>query len=94
MKKGILIKEDGGEIAVVPMNGKKFSLKELQSMVGGYIEITKTCDGRIMVVNDDLKKQSFNEKATKLFWQNEHCLPHSRLKIVGDVLVADKILID
>lgn len=35
---GLLYKVDGSVTEVTPQDGKKFSLKELQGFVGGYIE--------------------------------------------------------
>lgn len=35
---GLLIKPDGSITTVTPANGKKFTLDEMQKLVGGYIE--------------------------------------------------------
>lgn len=38
---------------VEPRNGKDFRLSELQEFVGGYIEIVRLKDDKIMVVNEE-----------------------------------------
>jgi hypothetical protein len=49
----LFIKADGTQAPVEPRNGKVFALGELQSLVGGYIELVQLPDGRIMVVDED-----------------------------------------
>ena len=46
------IKTDGTEDQVFPAKGKKFTLLELQTLVGGYIERVTTRDRRNMIVNE------------------------------------------
>ncbi len=46
---------DGRSEERQPENGRDFQLKELQEIVGGYIEIVPTKDGRIMVCNEEGK---------------------------------------
>jgi len=79
-----LIKSTGEEIQVTPENGKKFSLKELQSFVGGYIEIVYLTK-ELMVVNEEgkLNNLPYNAKATDVFNRGGDF-------IVGDVLIASK----
>lgn len=79
-----LIKTNGEEVEVTPKNKKHFSLEELQSFVGGYIELTETTDGRRMVVNEEGKLSGlpFNAKATQLFVGRNYD------SIVGDALVC------
>jgi len=57
------------------------SLENLQKLVGGYIEIINTNDGRLMVVDEEglLKDKHVNQAATHLA---------SRM-IVGNVVVAN-----
>lgn len=64
------------------------SLKSLQSLVGGYIEIVPTNDGRLMVVDEEgkLKGKPVNMKATTL---TRGIVADSDL-IVGDVVVANE----
>ena len=51
-----------------PANGHDFELKELQQIVGGYIEILPMKDGRMMVCNEESKLEGLprNEQATAL----------------------------
>lgn len=64
-----IIKADGAIIDVEPKNGKDFSLKELQSIVGGYIDIVYLKSGNILVVNDEgaINGMPLNKKATLLY---------------------------
>lgn len=64
-----IIKADGAVIDVKPKNGKDFSLKELQSIVGGYIEIVYLKDGNILVINDEgaINGSCINLKASKIY---------------------------
>jgi uncharacterized protein DUF3846 len=58
-----------GEIKEVsPVNGTDFQLKEVQAIVGGYVEVVYLKDGRIMIVNEEGKLDGLpcNEQATKL----------------------------
>jgi hypothetical protein len=59
--------DDSVEI-VSPANGKHWTLKELQDLVGGYIEFLPAIKSKI-VVNEDgrLKGLPYNRKATKLY---------------------------
>lgn len=73
------------EPAQKPKNGTDYSLKELQEIVGGFIQIVNLKDDLIMVVNEEglligLKK---NQNATALA-----ILSEAAELIVGDVLVC------
>ena len=50
-----VITTDGRRYSVSPQNGTDFSLKELQFIVGGYIEIVRFAGGQIMVCNEEGK---------------------------------------
>ena len=65
---GTLIKTDTSVVNVVPKNGKTFSLKELQELVGGNIELLVLPTGKEMYLNEDGKSLGLpvNSKATKL----------------------------
>jgi hypothetical protein len=86
--KGQIIKTNGRVKSVKPFNSKNFNIKELQSIVDGYIEIVKTRDNRIMVVNEEAKniKLPYNEIATNLYVYGKH------QTICGDVIVMDKAM--
>jgi len=78
----------GKVIRIVPKDGKSFTLGELQSVVGGYIELLQTKDNRLMVVNEEGRIMNLppNLKATKLYKFND-C-------IFGDVLVCEPKLLN
>lgn len=47
------IKADGELVQVVPAKGGKFSLEEVQEMVGGYVERVKLAQGAVLLVNEE-----------------------------------------
>jgi Domain of unknown function (DUF3846) len=57
-----LLKADGTEQEVTPRWGKKFTLEELQKLVGGYIEPIKLPSG-YMLVNEDGRGKRLPENA-------------------------------
>lgn len=80
-----LITPDGREHPVMPdHNGQVFQLKQLQAIVGGYIQYGATHDGRTLVMNEDGKRLGLppNPTATKLYVYGDYA------PIVGDVLVT------
>lgn len=48
----IIIHSDGTMTAVKPKDFKKFTLEELQSYVGGYIEVINLSANKALVVNE------------------------------------------
>lgn len=82
-----VIKVPDEVVDVEPMNGTDFSLEELRSFVGGYIEVLDLYDDEMMVVNEEgkLKGLPINEMAT---W---YLLDNSRYSdvIVGNVLICN-----
>lgn len=82
-----IYKTDGTSIEVKPKNGKDFSLKEMQEIVDGYIEILDLNDGRIIVLNEEGKCSGlpYNHMATLMYRKAYNTLDF----IVGDVLVCD-----
>lgn len=87
--KGQIIKTNGRVKSIRPNNLKTFQIKELQTIVDGYIEIVKTRDNRVMVLNEMAKnkKLPYNEIATNLYVYGKH------QTICGDVIVMDKKMI-
>ena len=87
-----ILKVDGTRITVEPENGRSFKLKQLQGIVGGYIEIIHLRDGRLMVINEEgkLKALLLNETATAL--ARGAIFPDDY--VAGDVLVCDDSQID
>lgn len=83
----ILIKADGETKKIYPSNGKRFSLEEMQSCVGGNIEFADTHDKRFkMIINED----GISYNLPMNFWAT-NMYPHNKLNsIYGDVLVVKK----
>ena|SRR5256885_2277434 len=63
-----IYRADGTTKEVQPENGTDFNLKEVQAIVGGYVEVIKLKDKRIMIINEEGKLTNLprNEEATKL----------------------------
>lgn len=82
-----IYKTDGTSVSIQPKNGKDFSLKEMQEIVDGYIEILDLNDGRIIVLNEEGKCDGlpYNHLATLMYRKSYNTLDF----IVGDVLVCD-----
>ena len=80
-------KTDGTAKQVKPTNGEDFTLEELQSFVGGYIEIVSLND-MFLVVNEEGKLNNLpvNANATAL-WEQVYGKTDV---IVGDVLYTCK----
>lgn len=80
-----VIKVDGSMHTLIPKNAK-VSLQELQTAVGGYVEVVDL-DKKLLVIDEEgkLKCKRKNEKATVLF--QEAC--GDRDFIVGDVILCD-----
>lgn len=79
-----------------PKNGKKFTLKELQTIVGGYIEIVHLNAGdlpdAVLVCNEEgkLNKLPENHVATAILRQYTGGTDF----IVGDALICSPDMID
>lgn len=73
---------------ITPVNGKDFQLDELQSIVGGYIQIIELDDDFIMVMNEEGKilGLKFNCFATSLACMFNAIRPGDY--IVGNVLIC------
>lgn len=80
-----LIKSDGTSIDYAPKNGTDFTLEELQSAVGGFIEIIKISSTQIMVLNEEgkLRGLPINYNASLIF-----AMAGIREVAVGDVVVC------
>ena len=74
---------------VKPKNGEKFTLEELQELVGGYIQLAPHMDNehpmfknKIIVVDEEgvIKNKPVNNMASAL----------SKQRLVGDVLLCDQ----
>ena len=87
------IKTTGASETVTPADGKQFTLAELQSMVGGYIEAVRLSLETVMWVNEEgkLRNLPINSLATNIaatFRMGAATLWNDR--IVGDVVVANR----
>lgn len=82
----ILIRSNGEEVRIYPKS-KKFTLKELQSAVGGFIEVVRIDKDFIMVMDEEgkLKCLSENHTATRLYRNVRYTDDY----IVGDVLICN-----
>lgn len=85
---GTLYHEDGRIKEVNPHDGRKFSLKELQFLVGGFIEIVpgtgKNTPTTYCNEEGRLKGLALNVKASKRWGQN----------LVGPVLQVRRLEVD
>ena len=75
-----------------PKNGKTFELEEMQEIVGGYIEIIRLNDGRIIIVNEEglLQGLPVNIEATNILRRDHSTTQY----IVGTAIVCDADMID
>jgi len=78
-----LYRTDGRTEELKPPNGVHWSLQELQTLVGGYIEVVRTTNGEFMVIDEEgkLKHKELNIPATRLYQYGRHD------PIVGDAVV-------
>lgn len=88
---GSHMKADGTTTQVNPENGSTFTLKELQAIVGGYIEFIYF-EHTIMVVNEEgrLNNLPINDKATDIYFKRFG----DRSAIVGDVFMCPSEMIN
>lgn len=82
-----IYKSDGSKVKIEPNPGPRFSLDEMQKVVGGLIELIGLDKG-YMVVNEEGKiyQLPFNFEATKLAYENKAIFPGDY--IAGDALVC------
>jgi len=83
-----IITVEGIETVVTPKNGTHFELKELQDIVGGWIEAVYFDAENVMIVNEEGKLMGlpFNLKATQLFRIETKLADF----IVGNVLITPR----
>jgi hypothetical protein len=84
----MLLRADGSAEMLQPPNGVNWQLAELQTLVGGYIEVGRTIDGKYLVLDEEgkLKRKPLNIAATRLYQYGRHD------PIVGDAVVIDTFL--
>lgn len=75
-----------------PKNGKTFALTEMQEIVGGYIEIIRLNDGRIMIADEEgkLKNKEVNIPATNILRRDHYTTDY----IVGTAIVCDADMVE
>lgn len=78
----------GEPYEVQPKNGKYFVLKEMQEIVGGYIEIIHLGNDKLMVVNEEGKLEGlpWNDEATKMYQECVRPFDY----IAGNALICDE----
>lgn len=89
-----IIRTDETQAPVAPGFGNRFTLKELQYYVGGYIELVHLNDNQFLVINEEGKLHNlpFNKKATYLA-HAAHCIFASDY-IVGDAVIIEQNQLD
>lgn len=85
--KQYIITTGGEQIEVAPVKGEQFTLKELQDIVGGYIQLLYLPHGSIMVINEEGKVHGlpYNEVATIALGGSDYEGEY----VVGRVLICD-----
>ena len=85
---------DEGVSTPVKFEGDKPTLKEMQEIVGGYIQIIPLTRDKSVVLNEEgkLNQLSVNEQATQLARQESALIEGDC--IVGDCLVIDNKLLE
>jgi hypothetical protein len=80
-----LLRSDGTMEVLQPPNGINWSLTELQTLVGGDIEVVSTLDNKYLILDDHgkLKRKPLNIAATRIYKYGR------RDVIVGDAVVID-----
>ena len=75
-----------------PKNGSTFELEELQEIVGGYIEIIRLNDGRIIIVNEEGLNLNLpvNIEATNILRRDHSTTQY----IVGNAIVCDADMVE
>ena len=97
--KALVYKTNGEVESITPENGKYFSLKEMQGICDGVVDIQELPkSNRLIILNDEGKLIGLpiNEKATEV-WKREYPIaeyPHNNYElIVGNVIVCDKSMV-
>ena len=85
----ILIPPSGLERPVMPAHGSKFTLEELQAMVGGLIEFIDLPEHKVMVLNQEGKLMGLpSNPAATLRMVGAGTMPDDYA--VGDVVIVDE----
>ena len=75
-----------------PKDGRYFELEEMQGIVGGYIEVIRLNDGRIIIVNEEglLQGLPVNIPATNILRRDHFTTDY----IVGTAIVCDADMVE
>lgn len=91
MKENFIVKSDGSKHIIIPKNGRKFELEELQELVGGYIEVIKLNNkhNQCMIVNEMGKLYNLEHNA------EASAIAHSEKAIFdSDFIVGNAVIIN
>ena len=91
-KSAKIIYTDKGAEDYTPKNGTTFELEEMQKIVGGYIEIVRLRDGRMIIVDEDgkSKDKAVNIPATNILRRDHFTTDY----IVGTAIVCDADMLE
>ena len=91
-KSAKIIYTDKEDEYYTPKNGNTFELDELQGIVGGWIEIVRLKDGRIIVIDEEgkSKDKAVNIPATNIVRRDHYTTDY----IVGTAIVCDSDMVD
>ena len=75
-----------------PKNGTTFELEEMQEIVGGYIEVIRLNDGRLIIVNEEglLQGLPVNIEATNILRRDHSTTQY----VVGTAIVCDGDMVE
>ena len=92
IKTAKIVYPDKDSVDYTPKNGTTFELEEMQEIVGGYIEIIRLNDGRIIIVNEEglLQGLPVNIEATNILRRDHSTTQY----IVGTAIVCDADMIE
>jgi hypothetical protein len=86
--KALLVRPDGSEEEVSPLNGDHFTVKELQDLIGGYFTVVRTTTPykgyeRFICDEDGLQKELFPNPISPQIYDSD-------TPIVGNILLFHK----
>ena len=92
IKTAKIVYPDKDSVDYTPKNGTTFELEEMQEIVGGYIEIIRLNDGRIIIVNEEglLQGLPVNIEATNILRRDHSTTQY----IVGNAIVCDAEMVE
>ena len=82
-----LLKTNGEIIEITPQNGKRFSIKEAQKLVGGYVELVPLKHRKQLICNEEgiILGMPYNATATEVLRENYGPLVQ---RLYGDVILC------